>query len=524
MTVRIQLDTEHSHYTNLDFISGRIILNLSNVESVSSIMVKLEGESKTRLAPPRTVFNDRSDRKTSELEYHKILYRTHEVFPKPEVKAQSAGNAAYALQAGQHEYPFQFKLPFNTSCAASNSLYSNLNFTGARMEFARDTDRHVINTLPPSLSGFRGEAAISYYVKVTVVRPQFFKENHRARVDFKFLPIEPPRPSSKKEKEETYARRQHQFTTSLISPPKKKGLFTALQEPKMPPPPDEPPRFSVDARLPSPPILTCFEPLPLRILVQKLSQCLEAAYLRMFQIELIGYTDVRAHQLKRQESTSWVIVSLSNLAIPVGNPSDPVGTETPLDDKMWKDVSLPNTIAPSFNTCNISRSYQLEVRVGLSYGSSLKDKPELIILPLRHTVEVYSGIAPPRQLLDKMGHGQHPISHTSKPPLKSNQSQAPLTPFTPSGAPSSPFAPSNPPRLGEVTTATGSDIDAAPPPSYEDAIAEDIGPVDGHRPEYDVPPLPPRDSSRDKQRPGARGSNDRLFPDSGPGPPPFGAP
>ena len=39
---------------------------------------------------------------------------------------------------------------------------------------------HVKKSLPPSLSGFPGEAEIKYYVKVTVVRPQLFKENHRA--------------------------------------------------------------------------------------------------------------------------------------------------------------------------------------------------------------------------------------------------------------------------------------------------------------------------------------------------------
>ena len=45
---------------------------------------------------------------------------------------------------------------------------------------ARDTNRHVKKTLPPSLSGFPGEADIKYFVKATVIRPQFYKENIRA--------------------------------------------------------------------------------------------------------------------------------------------------------------------------------------------------------------------------------------------------------------------------------------------------------------------------------------------------------
>ena len=48
------------------------------------------------------------------------------------------------------------------------------------MEVAKTPTHHVKQTLPPSLSGPPGEAEIRYYVKVTVNRPQFFKENPRA--------------------------------------------------------------------------------------------------------------------------------------------------------------------------------------------------------------------------------------------------------------------------------------------------------------------------------------------------------
>ena len=45
---------------------------------------------------------------------------------------------------------------------------------------ARDTNRHVKQTLPPTLAGFAGQAQIRYYVKVTVQRPAFYKENFRS--------------------------------------------------------------------------------------------------------------------------------------------------------------------------------------------------------------------------------------------------------------------------------------------------------------------------------------------------------
>ncbi len=48
MSVNIQLNT-HPHFTNLDFITGKVILSILNNETISAIVVKLEGESTTHL-------------------------------------------------------------------------------------------------------------------------------------------------------------------------------------------------------------------------------------------------------------------------------------------------------------------------------------------------------------------------------------------------------------------------------------------------------------------------------------------
>lgn len=71
MSVRIQLDRPHSHFTNLDLLTGRVILNLTSTLHVSTIVVKLEGESKTRLsAPQHPEFGRQKD--VTELEVHKV--------------------------------------------------------------------------------------------------------------------------------------------------------------------------------------------------------------------------------------------------------------------------------------------------------------------------------------------------------------------------------------------------------------------------------------------------------------------
>ena len=259
---------------------------------------------------------------------------------------------------------------------------------GLRVEVARDTYAHVKKTLPPSLNTFPGEAEIKYYVKTTVVRPQFYKENIRSVsqirrsafcqnpaanaeqiAGFNFLPIEPPRDGNPDE--ETYARRQHEFMRQQPPVAKKGGLFRKQSSaPLVPLSTAEPVRVSVDARLPNPPILTCNEPIPLRIIVTKKSDTPEPMFLQLLQIELISYTRIRAHELVRIEPLSTLILSRSNMNVFIGSASDPMGQEWKIDPSLWNRLPLPPNVAPSFETCNIARYYELEVRVGLSHESA----------------------------------------------------------------------------------------------------------------------------------------------------------
>jgi Arrestin (or S-antigen), N-terminal domain len=228
MSVRIQFDRPQIHYTNLDFITGKVVVHLVADAAISAVTVKLEGESRTRLSGPKLAYNnERSEKRRTELEWHKVskclpyslrgvvmltdlklLYKVETLFPSPDVQQQT-GNASYMLLAGQYEYPFRFKFPFNNNCQ-NNNMMRDLKVRSMGIAFNPDMNvKHVKKTLPPSISGFPGEAEIKYYVKATVVRPKFYQENIRSQVDIKFLPIEPPRPPQRLE--ETFARRKQQF-------------------------------------------------------------------------------------------------------------------------------------------------------------------------------------------------------------------------------------------------------------------------------------------------------------------------
>lgn len=72
--LRIRIHQPHTSFTNLDEISGHVILSLTSQETIAAITVKLEGESRTRLAGtfggPGTY--DPYTRDQTQMEIHKV--------------------------------------------------------------------------------------------------------------------------------------------------------------------------------------------------------------------------------------------------------------------------------------------------------------------------------------------------------------------------------------------------------------------------------------------------------------------
>ncbi|KAL8808186.1 MAG: hypothetical protein Q9182_000250 [Xanthomendoza sp. 2 TL-2023] len=466
MSIRIQLNGSQSLYTNLDFISGNAILSLTRDETISSITVKLEGESKSRLMV-EPLLRRRRDDVVIETEVHKVLYKAITVFP-PEHLQNPTRASVYTLHPGQHEFPFKFKFPFNNTCADRQATVVNI--AGLQMQAPASSDRHVKQTLPPTLHYFQDQAIIRYYLKATVVRPAFYKENFRTEYDFPFFPIEPPR--SAPNKRESYARIQHQFappTPTARSPVKPPSLFrkTSVPADGTDPPltPMTPPlHVCIDARLPDPAVATCNEALPLRILVTKLNESPATVYMQLLQIELVAITLVRAHALQRTNLTSTVLTSKSNMGMRLTERDKVVE----IDNGLWKDIPLPNTVAPTFETCNISRTYQ----------------PELTVQTLKMPVSVYSGIAPPDALLRAMAGSPSPItSPASTSPISAHPPPSKLS------ASAEPHPIILDPQNSHHPIATGQThpegtVEEDAPPTYEEAVADGIGPVQGARREY----------------------------------------
>ncbi|KAK0635941.1 hypothetical protein B0T17DRAFT_64482 [Bombardia bombarda] len=579
MSIRIALDNAPEFFTNLDIIRGQVVLSLGRHETISVISVKLEGESRTALGIPTENTNKgvpmlmpggHLGRASNVIqENHKVLYKVAQVFP-PEGAAPLP--APVVLAPGLHRFNFNFKFPFNNLCSnpaamariggLASSAGGLFGLGGVRVMdgMRQNMYEHVTKTLPPSFTGFPGEAEIRYYVKVTIQRPGLFKENWRYEIGLKFLPIEPPRPI--RSNQEAYARRPYAFqprTPTSKVPTKKRSSFfggrhssnthlpsggdpnspmtpivdgkLGVPGPQPTPTVELPPTIEMSARLPHPPILTCNQPVPLRLIAKNTAATNAEVYLIAFQIDLVGKTHVRCQDLINTELTKWVIVSRMGLSIPVSKPGDPVGTEVVVPNNLWNTTPLPNTVMPSFIACNLSREYQLEIKVGLAWGKptgpttshssffpggggkgkskqlDLSTIPQEIHLPLHFSsLEVYSGLSPPPELVEAMQQrqGRRPTTTTTttaaaqRPAAAAQQQRPPrLPPRVPQQQQQQQQQDSEPPadalyppqlRPGEGAPAGQ---EAPPyedaPPSYDEAMAEEMtGPAVPHaaRPAY----------------------------------------
>lgn len=199
----------------------------------------------------------------------------------------------------------------------------------------------------------------------------------RKEAFFAFLPIDPPRAAAQGE---IFARREHLLHFPLLTPPiKKKGFWGKSKKPEIKTPlhPNEEPRFTIEARLASPPVLVPKEPLGLRIIMTKLVPFKTSVVLRQIQLRLFMTTFITAHEHSKKVTFTLPLFNTSTdykLGMPIPHifgPTDALpGAQLEADPRIWENWVLPENISPSFRTCNIARSYQLEVTLGVSLGEN----------------------------------------------------------------------------------------------------------------------------------------------------------
>ncbi|GME23989.1 putative arrestin domain-containing protein [Neofusicoccum parvum] len=345
MDIQIVLDPHSQVITTGDTITGRVLLDVRKRSNITAIDVKLRGYIRTSLLSENDMDTDTFKPYHDK---HEFLRLSQTLLPPPQARKGFWGSSM-ALSAGQHDFPFEFKVK----------------------------------------SSFPDEVEIAYCIKATATRPDLFKDNLQTTYHFNFRPIEQawdPMPRL------TSVKHQHQFDLQRITPSSETASPDDEYFPDMvrtAAPDRELASILVDARLPKPAILFCNHDVPLDITIRKVNAFSGQLYLQSLQVTLIGYTQIQTQAASRRKVDTWVVMSNCNLDIPIGYPEDAAGAHMALPPMLWRHKPVPASVTPSFDVCGVSRHYELEITLGLTYESPHTSRPGTVWLPLRQPVDLH---------------------------------------------------------------------------------------------------------------------------------------
>lgn len=217
--VEIVRDDTGGTFTNYDILKGTVRLTVTGALSLNYIQVKLEGVSTSVLMIPKFKKGRREKDKPIQ-DQHRVLYDTVMVFPPKNIRDVSNAKE-FTLTPGQYEYPFEFKMPLESSCVKMVGITNKVAFNSKSIIFnnnmsdnfngpvklgmslmnnqiiespnnvtSHNQQYHIVTQLPPSLSGMDEMASVKYFVKVTCKRSLLFSINLRALDPFIFLPLD----------------------------------------------------------------------------------------------------------------------------------------------------------------------------------------------------------------------------------------------------------------------------------------------------------------------------------------------
>lgn len=84
---------------------------------------------------------------------------------------------------------------------------------------------------------------------------------------------------------------------------------------------------------------------------------------------LIETTQARAHSSTETFDRFWTVQTVANMSQKLCAEDIPVWSVIEIPEAVWASHTLPSNVIPSFEVCNIKRTYELELRLGLKLGS-----------------------------------------------------------------------------------------------------------------------------------------------------------
>lgn len=145
----------------------------------------------------------------------------------------------------------------------------------------------------------------------------------------------------------------------------------------------EPLPWQVDVELLHGPCLFVGQPIPLRIRLTKLCEEQCKVWINDFQTMLIETTQVRAHDSTETLDRFWTVQTVANMKLRLHAEDFPMGHIIQVPESIWVSHTLSSSMLPNFEVCNIKRTYELELRLGLQIGLTQVRHPHSVrVLPL----------------------------------------------------------------------------------------------------------------------------------------------
>jgi hypothetical protein len=141
----------------------------------------------------------------------------------------------------------------------------------------------------------------------------------------------------------------------------------------------------VSAKLLNGPFLFLGQPIPLAVEVTDTNQSSNDISLLDFQSMLFETTEVRARGAAESVTRPWMVQTIANLRqlfVPEFRNDETVCV---VNNNLWSRHNVPLFLTPTFETCNISRRYKLEIRLGIGFGENNVSSRLLLLIDVTLT-------------------------------------------------------------------------------------------------------------------------------------------
>ncbi|KAL3450768.1 hypothetical protein BJX65DRAFT_304923 [Aspergillus insuetus] len=334
MEIQISLDREQAVYTNKDEILGHVILRNEIQVDINSITIRLSGSATSRLDVGRMT------------EAHQLFKTNVQLFP-PKEFASSLKSRAVTVSPGQHVFPFSFGFPHASEC-----YKASLTNGAESKQMGSKRTQHLLRRLPPSTGDATTAEEIKYLLEATVQQDGLIRGTHKAIREVCF-----------------YCTSTMHLPMRGITDKRSVVCQPDLSEPISPR--SQEPICEIEATLLNGPFLVLGQPIPLRVEITHLPGLFSnySVSLQDFQSMLIEATEVRAKGSSEFKTRSWIIQTMANLRQSlVPGYDDMAEPVLRVDEGVWTRHVVPTFLTPTFETCNVSRNFKLEIRLGIWFG------------------------------------------------------------------------------------------------------------------------------------------------------------